>query len=41
MIYPADAAVGIIWLIAGTAILLGLLLIVFAWRLRGAAKQLA
>ena len=41
MVYPADAAVGIIWLIAGTAILLGLLLVLFAWKLRGAAKRFA
>ena len=36
--YPADAAVGIIWVIAGTAILLGLLLVLFGWKLRAAAK---
>ena len=41
MLYPADAAVSIIWLIAGTAILLGLLLVLFAWKLRGAAKRIA
>ena len=41
MFYPADAAIGIIWLIAGTAILLGLLLVLFAWKLRGAAKRIA
>jgi uncharacterized membrane protein HdeD (DUF308 family) len=41
MLYPADAAVSIIWLIAGTAVLLGLLLVLFAWKLRGAGKRLA
>lgn len=41
MLYPADAAVSIIWLIAGTAVMLGLLLVLFAWRLRGVGKQLA
>lgn len=41
MFYPADAAVGIIWVIAGTAILLGLLLVLFAWKLRGAGKRFA
>jgi uncharacterized membrane protein HdeD (DUF308 family) len=41
MLYPADAAVSIIWLIAGTAILLGLLLVLFAWKLRSAAKRIA
>ena len=40
MFYPADAAVGIIWLIAGTAILVGLLLVLFAVKLRGAANRL-
>lgn len=39
--YPANAALGIIWVIAGTAILLGLLLVLFAWKLRGAVKRLA
>jgi uncharacterized membrane protein HdeD (DUF308 family) len=37
--YPADAAIGIIWVIAGTAILLGLLLVLFAWKLRNVAKS--
>ena len=41
MLYPANAAVSIIWLIAGTAILLGLLLVLFAWKLRGAGKRIA
>ena len=41
MLYPADAAVSIIWLIAGTAVLVGLVLVLFAWKLRGVAKQLA
>jgi uncharacterized membrane protein HdeD (DUF308 family) len=41
MLYPADAAVSIIWLIAGTAIALGLLLVLFAWRLRAAGKRIA
>lgn len=41
MFYPADAAVASIWLIAGTAILLGLLLVLFAWKLRGAATRVA
>jgi uncharacterized membrane protein HdeD (DUF308 family) len=41
MLYPADAAVSIIWLIAGTAIMLGLLLVLFAWKLRGATKRIA
>jgi uncharacterized membrane protein HdeD (DUF308 family) len=41
MLFPSDAAVSIIWLIAGTAILLGLLLVLFAWKLRRAAKRLA
>lgn len=39
MFYPADAAVGIVWLIAATAVLVGLVLILFGWRLRGAAKR--
>ena len=37
--YPADAAISIIWIIAGTALLVGLVLIAFGWKLRGAAKQ--
>ena len=41
ILYPADAAVGIIWVIAGTAILLGLLLVLFAWKLKNAVKRLA
>lgn len=38
MFYPADAAVGIVWLIATTALLVGLVLMVFGWKLRSAAK---
>jgi len=41
MFYPADAAIGIIWLIAGTAILVGLVLVLFALKLRGAANRMA
>jgi uncharacterized membrane protein HdeD (DUF308 family) len=41
MFYPAEAATSIIWLIAGTAILVGTVLVLFGLRLRGIAKQLA
>lgn len=37
--YPENAAISIIWIIAGTAVLVGLVLIAFGWKLRGAAKQ--
>jgi uncharacterized membrane protein HdeD (DUF308 family) len=36
--YPATAAVSIIWVIAGTAVLVGLVLIAFGWKLRTAAQ---
>lgn len=36
--YPAEAAISIIWIIAGTAAFVGLVLIVFAMKLRRAAK---
>jgi uncharacterized membrane protein HdeD (DUF308 family) len=39
MFYPADAAISIIWLIAATAMLMGLLLVLFAFKLRKAAKR--
>jgi uncharacterized membrane protein HdeD (DUF308 family) len=41
MFYPADAATSIIWLIAGTAVLVGAVLVLFALRLGNVAKQLA
>ena len=37
--YPANAAISIIWIIAGTAVLVGLVLIAFGWKLRGAARR--
>lgn len=39
--YPAGAAVSIIWIIAGTAVIVGLVLLVFGWKLRSAAQRLA
>lgn len=39
--YPAGAAVSIIWIIAGTAIFIGLVLIVFALKLRRAAQDIS
>ena len=36
ILYPANSAVNIIWIIAGTAVLVGLVLIVFAFKLRHA-----
>ena len=36
ILYPANSAVSIIWIIAGTAVLVGLVLIVFAFKLRHA-----
>jgi uncharacterized membrane protein HdeD (DUF308 family) len=39
MFYPSSAAVGIIWIIAGTAVLVGLVLVAFALKLRGAANR--
>lgn len=39
MFYPASAAVGIVWIIAATAVLVGLVLVVFALKLRGAANR--
>jgi uncharacterized membrane protein HdeD (DUF308 family) len=39
MFYPASAALGIIWIIAGTAVLVGLVLVAFALKLRGAANR--
>ncbi|MFN4142023.1 HdeD family acid-resistance protein [Aestuariivirga sp.] len=41
MLYPADGAISILWIIAGTAILVGLVLIVFALKLRSAGRALA
>ena len=38
--YPATAAVSIIWVIAGTAVLIGLVLLAFGWKLRSAAQGL-
>lgn len=39
MFYPASAALGIIWIIAGTAVLVGLVLVMFALKIRGAANR--
>jgi uncharacterized membrane protein HdeD (DUF308 family) len=39
MYYSSEAAVGLIWLIAGTAVLVGLVLVLFGWKLRGAAQR--
>jgi uncharacterized membrane protein HdeD (DUF308 family) len=41
MFYPADATVSIIWIIAGTAVIVGLVLLVFGWRLRTAARTIS
>lgn len=41
ILYPASGALSIIWIIAGTAILVGLVLIVFAISLRRAGLELA
>ena len=38
--YPTAAAVSIIWVIAGTAVLVGLVLLAFGWKLKGAAQNL-
>lgn len=38
--YPDTATVSIIWVIAGTAVLVGLVLIAFGWKLRKAAQSL-
>ncbi|MCX7350375.1 MAG: DUF308 domain-containing protein [Alphaproteobacteria bacterium] len=38
--YPATAAVSIIWVIAATAVLIGLVLLAFGWKLKGAAQNL-
>jgi uncharacterized membrane protein HdeD (DUF308 family) len=38
--YPADATIGIIWIIAGTAVIVGLVLLVFGLKLRSAAPRL-
>ena len=40
MFYPNDAAVSIIWIIAATALVVGLVLCVFALKLRSAGKFL-
>jgi uncharacterized membrane protein HdeD (DUF308 family) len=40
VLYPAGGAVSIIWIIAGTAIVVGLVLIVFALKLRRAGLEL-
>jgi hypothetical protein len=37
--YPASAAVSIIWVIAGTAVLVGLVLLAFGWKLKSAAQD--
>jgi uncharacterized membrane protein HdeD (DUF308 family) len=37
--YPATAAISIIWVIAATAVLVGLVLLVFGWKLKGAAEN--
>jgi len=39
--YPATGALSLIWLIAGTAVFVGLILIAFALRLRGMGKRIA
>lgn len=39
--YPAGAAISIIWIIAGTAIFIGLVLILFALKLRRAAGDMS
>jgi uncharacterized membrane protein HdeD (DUF308 family) len=39
--YPASAAISIIWIIAGTAAFVGLVLIVFALKLRRSARDIA
>jgi uncharacterized membrane protein HdeD (DUF308 family) len=36
--YPTAAAVSVIWVIAGTAVLVGLVLLAFGWKLRSAAQ---
>lgn len=41
LFYPAGSAVSIIWLIAGTALLVGLVLVVFALNLRRVGQYLA
>lgn len=38
--YPADATISIIWIIAGTAVIVGMVLLVFGWKLRAAAKRI-
>ncbi|MCA3561257.1 MAG: DUF308 domain-containing protein [Aestuariivirga sp.] len=40
MFYPTAAAVSVIWVIAGTAVLVGLVLLAFGWKLRAAAQEL-
>lgn len=40
VLYPSGAALSIVWIIAGTAVLTGIILIVFAWFLRSAATNL-
>lgn len=39
MYNPASMATGIIWIIAGTAVLVGLVLVIFALKIRGAANR--
>ncbi len=41
LFYPKDTATAIIWLIAATAVVVGLILLFFGWKLRGVGQRLA
>ncbi len=41
MFYPKDATTAILWIIAATAVVVGLILLFFGWKLRGVGKRLA
>jgi uncharacterized membrane protein HdeD (DUF308 family) len=41
MFYPKDATTAILWIIAATAVVVGLILLYFGWKLRGVGKRLS
>jgi uncharacterized membrane protein HdeD (DUF308 family) len=40
MFYPKDATTAVLWIIASTAVVVGLILLFFGWKLRGVGKRL-
>lgn len=40
MFYPKDATTAVLWIIASTAVVVGLILLFFGWKLRGVGRRL-